>query len=131
MIFQFLIILINNYQLDHSDCVVESVRKRPGPDAFLEALANVGKSQSYASAAGNACPSADQEELCIFHAFTGIYRKHEAAISRHVAQFEDVRAEIAEKRENIEKIRAVVIFFFHFFGKSCISHENMSFGNRN
>ena len=40
----------------------------------------------------------------IFHAFTTVYRKHEAAISRHVAQFEDVRAEMAEKRQNIEKI---------------------------
>ena len=91
---------------DGSDEVVTSVRKRPGPDAFLEALAGVGKSQSYATAAGNACPSAvDGDDARIFHAFTGIYRQYEAAISRHVAQFEDVRAEMAEKRQNIEKIR--------------------------
>ena len=86
--------------------VVTAVRKRPGPDSFLEALANVGKSQCYATAAGNACPSAvDADELRIFHAFTAIYRQYEAAISRHVAQFEDVRKEMAEKRQNIEKIR--------------------------
>ena len=58
------------------------------------------KSAAYQAAAGNACPQASQpDELQIFNAFTSIYRKHEAAIGRHVAQFEDIRAEIAEKRE--------------------------------
>ena len=91
---------------DGSDEVVTAVRKRPGPDGFLEALAGVGKSPSYATATGDACPNAvDADDARIFHAFTNIYRQHEAAICRHVAQFEDVRAEIAEKRQNIEKIR--------------------------
>ena len=52
----------------------------------------VSKSVSYQSAAGNACPTGQSgEELQIYHAFTLIHRKHEAAIGRHVAQFEDIR----------------------------------------
>ena len=77
---------------DESDTVVTQVRKRPGPDSFLDKMAQVGKSHSYQSAAGNACPVAsDPEDLQIFNAFTSIYRKHEAAIGRHVAQFEDIQ----------------------------------------
>ena len=100
---------------DESDTVVTSVRKRPGPDSFLDKMAQVGKSHSYQSAAGNACPvtnaaggqGSDPEDLQICNAFTSIYRKHEAAIGRHVAQFEDIQAEIAEKREKNEKINSL------------------------
>ena len=45
---------------DSSDEVVTQVRKRPGPDAFLEALAGVGKSPSYSAAAGIAQPTAQE-----------------------------------------------------------------------
>ena len=99
----------------HDEAVVEQIRTRPGPDSFLDKLSQgsgfrslffnfslynhffkttqiVSKSVSYQSAAGNACPTGQSgEELQIYHAFTLIYRKHEAAIGRHVAQFEDIR----------------------------------------
>ena len=91
---------------DDSDRVVTSLRKRPGPDQFLDALAGVAKSQSYASAAGNACPSANNpEDLLIFNSFTRIYRQYEAKVGRYVANFEEIQAEMAVKRANEDKIR--------------------------
>jgi len=91
---------------DDSDQVVTSLRKRPGPDQFLDALAGVAKSQSYASAAGNACPSANEpEDLLIFNSFTRIYRQYEAKVGRYVVNFEEIQAEMAVKRANEDKIR--------------------------
>ena len=72
--------------------ILKSVSEFSSLSTPFEITQQVSKSVSYQSAAGNACPTGQSgEELQIYHAFTLIYRKHEAAIGRHVAQFEDIR----------------------------------------